>query len=157
MEPTLITLAINFTKTYVLSAIDEESHRTDPDISTPAIHDLRSFCTDVKSSDRFVKINSTREIHEVYSSVTVTPYMQNFIHHGATFLIFSLGAEAYSQMVTELSLALQVGYRKSMENQQTINGSSIIPEISRILVENPWLVFCILSRYAWFSEPKKPE
>lgn len=146
MEPTLTTNAIDIVRHYVVRAIDEESLRgTD---NNSCIEQLREYCTDVKRSDRFVLINGVREIHEVYRSITTTEYMKDFIHQGAAFLVLSMGENSYLQMVKDLSNSIIRGYWTS-ERQSTVAS-----EIGMVLIDNPWLVFCILSRYAWFAEPK---
>lgn len=149
MEPTLVTFGIDLIRHYVVRAIDEEALRGSDD--TVYIEQLREYCCDVKRSDRFVRFGGIREVHEIYTSVTATEYMRDFIHQGATFTIMSMGEDKWIQMVKQLSKGIIRGYWTSERR------SDIAQEIELILTDNPWLVFCVLSRFAWFNEPKKPE
>lgn len=148
IAPTLTTIATELVRRYILRAIDEEALRMG-DEESPQVTLLRDFSADVKQSDRFVLFGSLREVHETYLSVASNDFMRDFLHQGATYVIMSMGEENYIAMVKDLSNAIVRGY-------WTSEHTSKVPEkLLEVLLENPWLVLCILARHAWFAEKKE--
>jgi len=143
----LFSTAVEIVRQYGLRCIDEQTHTVD-DEKEGRINLLKDFTVDVKSSSRFYNVNTARELLEVYKSVADGDFITQHLHNGASFLIMSLGVEQYEKLCAHLAQALQLGFAFP-ENTKVVD-SGVFLTIARA---NPWLVFCLLSRYAWFSQP----
>lgn len=145
----LFSKSLEHIRHYILTCIDEEAERDTP-TSKENIDKLRNFITDVKSSERFYTVESTRQIQELYKSVVTDNFYHQLVHNGATYLIASMGREDYAQMTAELVEAIQSGFKHSAELNNTVKQT-----LGTICAQNPWLVFCILCRFVWFIQEAK--
>ncbi len=142
----LFNTAIELTRLYVLRCIDEES-LTVRDTQEERINRLKDFTTDVKSSDRFLHVETTRELVEVYSSVVITDFDKQFIHGGASFLLMSLGKDNFNKLTAHLAETIHMG---NSGPGDSANKDPI--SYGGALRSSPWLVFCVLCRFTWFSQ-----
>lgn len=145
----LFKQSVEIARQYGLRCIDEET-LTERDSQTDNINRLKDFTLDVKSSDRFYNLQTTRELIEVYKSVATDRYMEQHVHNGASFLIMSLGSTNYDLLVQHLSESLVRGF-SAPDNTKHVDAAVF----RQILSTNPWLTFCLLTRFAWFSAPEK--
>ncbi len=148
-DPTLTAsrLAIQVAKEYGLRVVTEENERPDREAQ---LNLLRDIITDLKTSDRYYSFRSLQNVHEIYKSVCSDPYSTDFIHNGATFVAMTLGKARYSEAVSELSAAYLTGFTTTVNESRVNLIDNGLPEVLR---QNSWLVFCLLSRFAWFNEP----
>ena len=143
----LFSTAVEIVRQYGLRCIDEQMHTAD-DGKEDRINILKDFTVDVKSSSRFYNIDTARELLEVYKSVADNDFITQHLHNGASFLIMSLGSTQYESLCTHIAQSLQLGFAHP-EKTKVVNGGAFLA----VARENPWLVFCLLSRFAWFSQP----
>jgi len=144
---TAARLAIQIAKEYGLRVVTEENERPD---RTEQLALLRDVITDIKTSDRFYSFKSIQNVHEIYKSICNDSYTTDFIHNGATFVALTLGKQRYEEAVTELSEAYMIGFTTTVHETRTNLVDNGLP---LVLQQNAWLVFCLLSRFAWFNEP----
>lgn len=150
-EITAGRLAIDLAKEYVLRVITEEDAREGRE---ETIDLLKEVITDIKISDRFYTFRSLQEVHEIYMSLCTTPYLKDFIHNGATFVVLSLGASKYATAVKELIEAMETSFATTVTQGQ---GKIIDAGVPSMLQSNAWLVFCLLCKFAWFNQPTSGE
>lgn len=154
MQETKLQKAIHHVKEYFLRAVDEEAQSDDAN-AEQRIKELRELARDIKTSDRFIEIDSTRNILELHVSVMSSKHIESFIHMGATYLVMCMTENEFNQLVVELHRALTVGHRTSMHAQSSETGSKVHESYASILLANPWLVFIVIARFAWFNQPSE--
>lgn len=143
----LFVTAVEIVRQYGLRCVDEQVHTVGDD-QEERINMLKEFTVDVKSSSRFYNVDTARELLEVYKSVADTDFITQHIHNGASFLIMSIGAQRYEELCGHIAQSLQLGFAYP-EKTKVVDGGVFLT----IARNNPWLVFCLLSRFAWFSQP----
>lgn len=156
MNKSIYTHAIELVTRDIRRVITEEIARDTPS-AKEHIDKLRGFITDTKYNNQYHDFSNVRTIFDLYSSIMVDSYLNQIVMTGVAFLIGSLGEENYNTLTKELSVSLSIALRKITYTEQ---GGAFYSEPKRediltLLEQNPWLVFCLLCRHAWFNEEKE--
>lgn len=122
----------------------EEMQQTSEDAEVAK--SIITFIDLVKVSPLFEELQHSAQ-HEELMALCFSSYsVANFIRGGAANLFLKLGQVGYDNLVSSLADALAIASSSTIKTK-------FLPKLDRngindLLVANPWLVFCLILRYA---------
>lgn len=137
------TLALDSVTEYAVRRREEMPDTTE---GADSVKSIIEFIDLVKVSPRFEELQHASQHEELMAMCFSSETTSNFIRGGVTNLFLKLGSVAYDTLVSSLADALAVASTSTIKNR-------LLPTLDRtntheLLKSNPWLVFCLLLRYA---------
>lgn len=134
-------IAVNIVGAYAVRRREEMGETTE---GNETIKEIVTFIDLVKTSYRFEELQHAAQLEELTQLVLSSSVVTNFIRGGVSNLVLTLGRSSYDLLVSAMGESL------TMATVSTIKTNTLpkldLGGVNNLLVNNPWLVFCLLLR-----------